>query len=163
MTQAGYPNGFELTIVCTAGRFMRDKEVCEAVAAMLAQIRVKATVQAVPFAVHTQMRLTKELNFFRYSGGTGWGEILSTFIAVAPTPDTKLRLGSANSNNYSNPEVDKLLIQATRTIDNNTRWAIRCTCWRRPTRRPTTWRASAPASASTIRWPSSFGSSWSTP
>lgn len=123
MKQAGYPSGFGLTMQCTSGRFMRDKEVCEAIAAMLAQIGVKVTVQAVPFAVHTKMRLSRELNFFMYSGGTGWGEILSTFIAVAPTPNPAARLGSANSNNYSNAEVDRLLIQATKTVDDKARWA----------------------------------------
>jgi len=123
MKQAGYANGFQLTTQCTAGRFMRDKEVCEAVAAMLSQIGVQVTVQAVPFALHTQMRLTKELNFYMYSGGTGWGEILSTFIAVVPTPNPAMRMGSANTYNYSNPEVDKLLIGATKTIDNKARWA----------------------------------------
>jgi ABC-type oligopeptide transport system substrate-binding subunit len=32
-------------------------------------------------------------------------------------------MGNANSNNYSNPQVDKLLISATQTIDNKARWA----------------------------------------
>ncbi len=123
MKQAGFPSGFALTVQCTAGRFMRDKEVCETVAAMLSQIGVKVTVQAMPFAVHTKERLTRQLNFYMYSGGTGWGEILSTFIAVAPTQNPAARLGSANSFNYSNPEVDRLLIGATRTIDDKTRWA----------------------------------------
>jgi peptide/nickel transport system substrate-binding protein len=124
MKEAGYPQGFGVTLVCTAGRFMRDKEACEAVAAMLAQIGVQVTVQAVPFNVHTQMRLTKELNFFLYSAGTGWGEILSSFVAVVPTPNPALRMGSANSNNYSNAEVDKLLQAAVRTIDDRQRAAM---------------------------------------
>ncbi len=124
LADAGYPKGFGLTMQCTSGRFLRDREVCETVAAMLSQVGLQVEVQALPFAVHTQQRLTKELNFYMYSGGTGWGEILNTFIAVAPTPNAQLRVGSANSNNYSNPEVDKLLIEATRTIDDKARWGM---------------------------------------
>lgn len=124
LADAGFPNGFGLTMQCTAGRFLRDREVCETVAAMLSQIGIQVEVEALPFAVHTQRRLTRELNFYMYSGGTGWGEILNTFLAVAPTPNPQLRVGSANSNNYSNPEVDKLLLDATKTIDDQARWGM---------------------------------------
>ena len=42
LAEAGYPDGFEITFKCPSGRYAQDREVCEAVAGMLADVGVKA-------------------------------------------------------------------------------------------------------------------------
>src|SRR3546814_19107350 len=39
MAEAGYPDGFEVTLDCPNDRYVNDEKVCQAVASMLARIR----------------------------------------------------------------------------------------------------------------------------
>ncbi len=48
MAEAGYAEGFEVTIDCPNNRYVNDEEICIALAAMWAQIKVKLRVNAQP-------------------------------------------------------------------------------------------------------------------
>ncbi len=48
MAEAGYPEGFEVTMDCTNNRYINDEEICIALASMWAQIKVKLKVFAQP-------------------------------------------------------------------------------------------------------------------
>lgn len=50
LADAGYPNGFELTMDCPNDRYVNDEAICQAVTVMLARIGVKATLNAMPKA-----------------------------------------------------------------------------------------------------------------
>lgn len=42
LAEAGYPDGFDITFKCPSGRYAQDREVCEAVAGMLADVGIRA-------------------------------------------------------------------------------------------------------------------------
>ena len=46
MTEAGYPDGFEVTMDCPNDRYVNDERICQAVASMLAKIGVKVDLLA---------------------------------------------------------------------------------------------------------------------
>ena len=46
LAEAGYPNGFEVTMNCLNDRYVNDSAICQAVAANLARIGVKINLQA---------------------------------------------------------------------------------------------------------------------
>ncbi len=46
MEEAGYPDGFEVTLDCSAGRYVNDDKICAALAPMLARIKIKLNVLA---------------------------------------------------------------------------------------------------------------------
>jgi peptide/nickel transport system substrate-binding protein len=48
MAEAGYPDGFEVTIDCPNNRYVNDEEICLALAAMWSQIKVRVRVNAMP-------------------------------------------------------------------------------------------------------------------
>ncbi len=50
LTEAGYPNGFEVTMDCPNDRYVNDAAICQAVVGMLARIGVKVTLLAQPKA-----------------------------------------------------------------------------------------------------------------
>jgi peptide/nickel transport system substrate-binding protein len=50
MTEAGYADGFELTMDCPNDRYINDAEICQAVVGMLARIGVKVNLLAQPKA-----------------------------------------------------------------------------------------------------------------
>ena len=48
MAAAGYADGFEVTLDCPNNRYVNDEEICLALAAMWAQLKVKVRVNAMP-------------------------------------------------------------------------------------------------------------------
>ena len=50
MAEAGYGDGFEVTIDCPNNRYVNDEEICLALAAMWAQLKIKVKVNAMPRA-----------------------------------------------------------------------------------------------------------------
>ena len=52
MAEAGYAEGFEVTLDCPNNRYINDEEICIALAGMWAQIKVKVKVNAMPRATY---------------------------------------------------------------------------------------------------------------
>jgi len=48
LADAGYPNGFQVTLDCPNDRYIRDAEVCQAIAGMLARINIDVKLNALP-------------------------------------------------------------------------------------------------------------------
>ncbi|MBI5256933.1 MAG: ABC transporter substrate-binding protein [Burkholderiales bacterium] len=48
MAEAGYADGFEVTLDCPNNRYINDEEICIALASMWAQLKVKVRVNAMP-------------------------------------------------------------------------------------------------------------------
>ena len=57
LTQAGYPNGFEITMDTPVGRYYQDREIAEAIATQLAQTGVRVTVQPQDWSTYKRERL----------------------------------------------------------------------------------------------------------
>ncbi len=75
LTEAGYPNGFELTMHCPNDRYVNDEAICQAAASMLARIGVKVNLQAIPKA-----------QFFAKAGASGPYD--TSFGMLGWTPDS---------------------------------------------------------------------------
>ncbi|MET0605574.1 MAG: ABC transporter substrate-binding protein, partial [Beijerinckiaceae bacterium] len=52
LTEAGYPNGFEVEMDCPNDRYVNDEAICQAVAAMLARVNVKVKLNATGKAIY---------------------------------------------------------------------------------------------------------------
>jgi peptide/nickel transport system substrate-binding protein len=48
MAEAGYPDGFEVTLDCPNNRYVNDEEICIALAAIWSHIKLKVRVNAMP-------------------------------------------------------------------------------------------------------------------
>ncbi|MEM2126518.1 MAG: ABC transporter substrate-binding protein [Candidatus Methanosuratincola sp.] len=117
LAEAGYPDGFEVTLYYGSGRYLLDTEVVEAVQAYLAQVGIKVKVVPLEWAAF-QAKLRKPLEetdvqmFF-----IGWG---------LPTLDPELGIGPFSKNAwppglnnmfYFNPEVEELIVQQRAATD----------------------------------------------
>ena len=49
LAEAGFPNGLEIQLNCPQGRYVRDKEVAEAVAGQLTKAGIKTTLKTFEF------------------------------------------------------------------------------------------------------------------
>jgi peptide/nickel transport system substrate-binding protein len=107
LAEAGYPDGFDFTLSCTNDRYLNDEAVCQAVVAMLAQIGLTVTLDAMPVSNYwPELRAD---NFDMYL--LGWSP--GTFDAEHPlrflVHTSGERLGTWNFGGYSNPRIDELL------------------------------------------------------
>ncbi len=126
LAEAGYADGFKMTMHCTNDRYVNDAKMCEAVAQSLNQIGLKVELATMPYSVFIG-RATKgdngasEFSFFMVGTGAVTGDSLQPLSSISHTVDAKSGFGANNYGQYSNKEVDSLIEKAAITLDEKTR------------------------------------------
>jgi peptide/nickel transport system substrate-binding protein len=64
LTEAGYPNGFRITLNCPNNRYVNDEAICQAATAMLQRAGIQARLNAVPFGRFLQGGANNEYQFW---------------------------------------------------------------------------------------------------
>jgi peptide/nickel transport system substrate-binding protein len=103
--EAGYPNGFEVTLNCPNDRYVNDSEICQAVAANLARIGVKVTVAAETKGTYFPRVLKRDTSFYMLAWTPATYDAHNTLNALVRCVDDKGG-GQFNLGNYCNPQVD---------------------------------------------------------
>jgi len=107
LTEAGYPNGFEVTLDC--GNNAPAAEICQAVAAMLSQAGIRTRPNIMPQTTLFPKLETYDTSFYLLSWGGGiTSDALYTLNSLYHTPTGKGD-GDFNMGRWSHPEVDRLL------------------------------------------------------
>jgi peptide/nickel transport system substrate-binding protein len=124
LAEAGYPNGFSITLGTPNGRYINDLKLAQAVAAMWSRIGVKTEVEASAPPVFFKNR-----DEYKYSGYlAGWGadsgEMSNPLRSLVATPNREKGMGGTNRGRYSNPAMDAKLEEAMRTVDEKKREAL---------------------------------------
>lgn len=118
LAEAGYPNGFGLTLTAPADRYVNGAQVAQAVAAMLSQIGIDVTLETFPRSVYFERASAYEYSLYLAGAAADTGEGLSLMFNLAATRDTAKGWGGANRGRYSNPATDALLVEAQQTLDD---------------------------------------------
>jgi peptide/nickel transport system substrate-binding protein len=118
LAEAGYPRGFETDFFATNNRLPGDGALCEAIAQQWSRIGVKANPNAVTSTVFFPASTRGEYPLQMSGWGTLTGEAAYTYAAMIHGPDPAQGFGNFNRSGYSNPEVNRLLSEATRTLDD---------------------------------------------
>ena len=130
LAQAGYPNGFELTVLCPNNRYVNDERICTAVAAMFARVGVKTAVNAMPRAQFFQRVDQLDVSMHLY----GWGGAATdpgfTLTPVLHGRDGKGR-GDFNSGRFDDAELDRLIEASELEMDPAKRNATMLEAFRR--------------------------------
>jgi peptide/nickel transport system substrate-binding protein len=124
LAEAGYPDGFSFGLKCSNDRYLNDESVCQAVTGMLAQVGMKATLDAMPVQNYwPELRADNyDMYLLGWSPGTFDAEHPIRFLAA--TPDEEAKLGSWNFGGFSNARVDELLPMIQSEIDDTKRQAM---------------------------------------
>jgi peptide/nickel transport system substrate-binding protein len=117
LSEAGYPNGFDITVAGPNDRYVNDEKICEAVAKYLAKVGLKVTLDVKPKSIFFD-----ELSDFKHSFYLiGWFDGSFDFGRSAEkllhTVDKDKGMGAYNGTQYSNPEIDKMIIESSSIID----------------------------------------------
>jgi peptide/nickel transport system substrate-binding protein len=121
LAEAGYPDGFGITIGTPNDRYINDAQVAQAVAQMWARIGVTTEIDAVTASTFFSRRNAYEFSVYLAGWGAGTGEMSSPIKALVATRDGDRGYGGTNRGQYSNPEVDDLLTKALATVDDDAR------------------------------------------
>ncbi len=107
LTDAGYPNGFEVTLDCPNNRYVNDEKICQALAAMWSQIGVATRVNAMPRANYFPK--LEKLDTSLYMLGWGGANTDAIFV-LQPVLSTYSGKGDGDYNygRYTNATLDEL-------------------------------------------------------
>jgi len=64
LTEAGYPQGFDVQLDCPNDRYINDEPICQAVVGMLARINVKVTLDLRPRTLHFPKIQNDQTDFY---------------------------------------------------------------------------------------------------
>jgi len=117
LAEAGYPNGFKVTLSFTNDRLPGDKEVGTTIVQMLSAIGIAAEANAVPSAVFFPANTRGDYAFTMSGWGTLTGESNYTLSSLVHTLNPTTKLGTFNVRGYSNPAIDQLIEKAAVEMD----------------------------------------------
>lgn len=107
LADAGYPNGFEVTMNCPNDRYVNDARICQTVAANLARIGVKINLAAETKGTYFPKILRRDTSFYMLGWTPGTYDAHNALNALMACVDDK-GAGQFNLGSYCNPEVDRL-------------------------------------------------------
>lgn len=131
LEEAGYPDGFDITLDVPYDRYVKDEEIGQAVVSYLQKAGINAKLKTRTKSVHfdrintsASMSEDPKTDFFMM----GWRD--SSFDAARPhtthvrTVDPDKGYGTWNGGRHSNPKLDQLLEEAAKEVDPEERVEI---------------------------------------
>src|SRR5690606_14662616 len=112
LAEAGYPNGFSITLGTPNDRYINDAEISQAVASQWTRIGIKTKVEAVTRTVFFKNRDDFKYSAYLAGWGAGTGEMSDPLRALVATPNKEKGFGTTNKGRYSNPKMDAVLEEA---------------------------------------------------
>ena len=121
LAEAGYPNGFSLTLHGPNNRYINDDKIAQAIAQFYARIGLDVKVETLPANVYFSKATNLEFGYMVLGWGTESGEQGSAMRSLLATRNPEKGMGVNNRGRYSNPAFDKVLEQALVTMDEKKR------------------------------------------
>ena len=123
LAEAGYPDGFEITLDCPNNRYINDEAICVAAVGMFAKVGIKVNLDAQPKSIHFK-DLQNDLSDFYM---LGWG--VPTFDSHYVFSFLLKGGGSWNKVGFSDARVDELVGQMLTETDLAKRNAVIAEAW----------------------------------
>lgn len=130
LSDAGYPDGFSVTLHCPNDRYINDEAICQAAASMLAKVGIKVKLVSQPKGPHFTLiqKDPPETEFFLLGWGVPTFDSHYIFSYMYQTRSGKE--GTWNATRYSNPEIDKKITSLNEQTDIAKRDATIAEIWK---------------------------------
>ena len=117
MKEAGYADGFEVTMMAPNDRYVNDAKIAEATAQMLAKIGIKVNLKTMPKAQYWDEfdKRAADMMMIGWHSDTEDSGNFSEFLTMCRNADTGY--GQYNSGGYCNKKIDELVIGAQSETD----------------------------------------------
>jgi len=123
LADAGYGDGFSLTMNCPNDRYVNDSRICQTVAANLSRIGVKINLQAETKATYFPKINSRDTSFYMLGWTPTTYDAHNTLHAIM-TCVNESGAGQYNLGRYCNPELDALAKKIQSESDETTRNAM---------------------------------------
>jgi peptide/nickel transport system substrate-binding protein len=123
LAEAGYPQGFRITLHSPNDRYINDARIAQAIGQMWTRVGVRTAVEAQTWATFIARANRAEFSAHLI----GWGsnpEASHPLRNIVATQNRERGFGASNRGRYSNPELDPLLEQALVELDEKKREQI---------------------------------------
>ena len=120
LAEAGYPQGFEVDFACSAGRYINDEQLCQAITAQWAKVGLKAKLRSLPFATYFPMIQRNEASIYLLGWGVPTFDAFYTLQSLIRSPGAGGD-GNFNLGRFSDPQQDALIERIKKETDATTR------------------------------------------
>jgi peptide/nickel transport system substrate-binding protein len=122
LAEAGFPDGFAMTLAAPNNRYVNDDQIAQTVAQMLSRIGIATKVETHPAATYFTKARSGEFAFAMLGWGSFSGDLALRALLATPNPDKGF--GAWNWGRFTLPRVDELLEAGFRTTDDKKREAM---------------------------------------
>ena len=138
LDEAGYKEGFSVTLNCPNDRYVNDEAICQAYVGMLGRIGIQVNLVSQSKVLDFPIGQKGEADFFLLGWGVPTydsGYIFDFLVHTRPSGDVKEdaedeALGSWNVSHYSNPEMDKMIVALSSEPDLTKRDQMIAQIWK---------------------------------
>jgi peptide/nickel transport system substrate-binding protein len=109
LAEAGYPNGFSVTLDCPNNRYINDEQICQAITAMWARAGVRVSLRSQPIAPFFAQIQRDDTSLYLLGWGVPTLDALYSFQSLLATRDRGPGDGIWNFGRYSNARMDELI------------------------------------------------------
>ncbi|ALG90319.1 MULTISPECIES: ABC transporter substrate-binding protein [Actibacterium] len=124
MEEAGYGDGFEITMMAPNNRYVNDDKIAQAVATMLAKIKIKVDLKTVPKAQYWPEFDARAADMMMIGWHSDTEDSANFHQFLTHCFNAETGDGQYNSGNYCNPEADALMTKANAETDVAKRTAL---------------------------------------
>jgi len=117
LAEAGYADGFTVTLDSPNDRYINDEKIAQAVASSLAKIGITVKVNAIPKASFFPKANDANSSFNLIGWACTDGDGSAFLDANVHTYNPELGYGRYNGGRYSNPEVDAMIEKSASILD----------------------------------------------
>jgi peptide/nickel transport system substrate-binding protein len=121
LADAGYPNGFRVTLHGSNDRFLNDAQIVQAIGQMWTRIGVQTSVVTETWTSYIAHAAKQDFSAFLLSWDSATGEASNPLRLVVATFDAAKGRGAINRERYSNPMLDTLIDRAMVTTNDAAR------------------------------------------
>ncbi len=123
LSEAGYPNGFAMTIHGPNDRYPEDEKVLQAIGPMFSRVGLDTRVVTSPWASYATQSSAPNFAFsvMLVGWGAGTGEVSSPLRSLLATVSREGGMGASNRGRYSNPQLDEMIARALATVNDTAR------------------------------------------
>lgn len=127
LVEAGYPDGFEVTMDCPNNRYVNDEKICQAAVSMLAKVGIKVDLLAQPKSKYFGKVLATggyDTSFYLLGWTPGSMDAENVLSSLIICQNKEAKTGMFNLGNYCNPKVDALAAKIGSETDQAKRNAM---------------------------------------
>lgn len=124
MKEAGYEDGFTVTMMAPNNRYVNDDKIAQAVAAMLARINIKVDLKTLPKAQYWPEFDARSAGIMMIGWHADTEDSANFYEFLTFCPNTDTGDGQYNAGNYCNPEIDAIVRKANVETDLDKRAAM---------------------------------------